>query len=1276
MIKYSIVIPTYNHCNDLLKPCLESIIKFSPMDQVEVLVVANGCVDNTREYVEGLGAPFKLFWVDEGIGYTKATNIGIAAAIGEYVILLNNDTVILGPNWIDLLEAPFKQQERVGITGPVKFTWPCGGERRECMAFWLVMMRRALFDELGLLDEIFSPGMGEDGDFCVKATMAGYKLISVPNDVSGEFETGIKNFGFPIWHLGNGTFADMIDLKDEMIVRNSAILAERYGSKFDVSIVIPTYNHFEDAFKPCIDAVLAYTDLSNKEIIVVANGCTDGTRAYLEQLAPRVRYVWFDEPIGYVRSVNAGIDAALVRTGGKIVLLDNDSILLPQAVDEWLNILEKPFKEFSDVGATSPFANEYEDMGFVLHSGCTMYDADLLKRLGRFDEAFNPGYFSDSDVAMRIWKAGYRCVEVPVDRAAKAYNNGVFAIQFPVVHTGQVQTMNKHDDRELVKRNRELLYQRHGKKSSNVGKWGYETFQAPTAYDDPLSYSLGAEFLKDCKTIEDWGCGTCFFSTVLDPSISYKGIDGSWSKFTSELHDLVEYRSPSQPDGIFMRHILEHNHDWRAVLENALASFRRKMVLIIFTPWVDETRVLVNNANGVPDIAFAPKDIGAYLEPFDYTLHEVETKTQYGVEHIFYIEREKVNKRYSIVIPTYNHCSDLLKPCIDSIFKYTDMNDVELIVSANGCTDETKEYLASLGDSVKVAWSDEPLGYTKATNAGIKLATGDYVVLLNNDTELLPQNQNQWLNMLVQPFLDNPAVGMSGPLMLHDDYSDADVLIFFCVMVKREVFDKIGVLDEIYTPGGGEDIDFTIRARRAGYEIASIEAKYEPTKSTNVGNVPIWHKDNQTFKNIPEYTNWIVKRNGLLNAKRYNPNIKLNLGSGGISYPGFLSVDLHDKRAQCKMDITKLDFDDNSVSEILASHVFEHLNPYHSIDILKEWNRVLKPGGKLIMEMPDIEKCCKRFVTADMGTRYGIMNVIYGSVNTTGEGGPDNITSPHLFGWWPDALRDHLINSGYVDITFMDEQIPHPMDNFRVEAYKPGGPPRELTVEPARKIDHAALKAEEPGTFIELFEQNSYSVTVNDVKDRVLIDVGANLGMFSLYCVERGLKKSIAVEAQADVFNLGLKRIVAPYPMIKPIHAAVYDEDGKTVLISNEHVGSKVNASYGGDPVQTITLKTLLEQEGLLNSPDLILKLDCEGSEFQILLSTPDEIVQKFHVVFIEIHGNTNENPAYHDVNVVRNRLTSLGFKQASLVPIMWFNEHGQPQHEIGVYVEKWVRGE
>ena len=1283
---YSIVIPTYNHCDEFLKPCLESITKYS--SSFEVIVVANGCVDNTKDYLTDLclkDSRFKMVWSDEGLGYTKATNLGIKAATGDYIVLLNNDTVLLEQpvdQWLNMLVEPFKDP-LAGITGPVKFSWQCGGLQREAMAFWLAMIKREVFDRIGILDEIFSPGMGEDGDFCIRAVESGYKLVSVPNDVTGGFESGIVNFGFPIWHAGNGTFADHVDTKNEVIARNNIILSDMFGigdyftpsgykinsvkyfddtpnddafqrevyqkarqlafqngymrvldigcgsafklktyfeefktvgvdlpatvawlqdkypndkwlsvdlnqeslpkeltQEFDlvicsdviehlenpdnliqllqritykkliistpdrflieqrgasrlgppqnphhirewnkrefaryiensgftieehyisnveqvtqvaicslrpieISIVMPTYNHFEDALKPGLDALLAATNLSNKEIIVVANGCKpdDMTRTYLESLGGQIRYVWIQGPAGYIGAVNSGIDASL---GKYIVLIDNDSHLQPQQIDQWIHILQKPFLDFPDVGATSPFANEYEDMGFVLHSGCTMYDAELLRKVGMFDPIYMPGYFSDSDVAMKIWKAGYRCVEVPDDHANKNYNSGMFSINFPVVHTGHVQTMDKTADIEILKKNRAILYSRHGK--------------------------------------------------------------------------------------------------------------------------------------------------------------------------------NKEMKKYSIVIPTYNHREDLLQPCLESIVKYSNMDDIEVIVVANGCTDDTKEYCESL-DYVQLIWRDEAIGYTAATNLGIKASTGEFVLLLNNDTELLEQSHNQWLDMIVAPFAD-PEVGLSGPLMLHDDYADFDVIIFFCAMIRKEVFSKIGILDEIFSPGGGEDIDFAVRAAQAGYKIVATT----PTtfSSTNVGGVPIWHKDNQTFKAIPEYTNHIVKRNGLINCKRYNKNIKLNLGSGGVPYKGYLSVDMYDRRAHVQMDITKLDFDDNSVTEILASHVFEHLNPYHSIAILQDWLRVLKPGGKLIMEMPDIEGLCKRFITASTGERYGILNAIYGSVNTTDVGGPDNITSPHLFGWWRQSLWDHMTNAGFTDIQFMEEQIPHPETNLRVEAVKPGGAPKY-------KIDRESLKAQEPHTFIELFETDSYKLVDAEIRDKIVVDVGANLGMFSLRCVELGARLIYAVEAQPVIFQLGLLNNVKNYPMIFAMNAAVWDKDGETVTIFNEHVGSKVKTSGEGEKVNTITLKKLIEN---IPDTDMVLKLDCEGSEFNILMGSERDVIRKFAFIHIEVHGDTNENPAYKDVAVVHDRLTEFGYMRVSLIPVMWYGNDGETR-EIGVYVEKWVR--
>jgi len=172
--------------------------------------------------------------------------------------------------------------------------------------------------------------------------------------------------------------------------------------------------------------------------------------------------------------------------------------------------------------------------------------------------------------------------------------------------------------------------------------------------------------------------------------------------------------------------------------------------------------------------------------------------------------------KYSIVIPTYNNCEQYLKPCIDSIIKYTNLKTVELVISANGCTDNTKiylDYLQSAFDSLglhnhlKVVWNDSALGYPKATNDGIKVATTDNIILLNNDTVFLEQHNNYWIDLLTKPFA-SPSCGISGVNLAHSDCTNAIFAVFFCVMIRKKVFDDIGLLNEEYGIGSSEDIEF------------------------------------------------------------------------------------------------------------------------------------------------------------------------------------------------------------------------------------------------------------------------------------------------------------------------------------------------------------------------------------------------------------------------------------------------------------------------------------
>lgn len=231
----------------------------------------------------------------------------------------------------------------------------------------------------------------------------------------------------------------------------------------------------------------------------------------------------------------------------------------------------------------------------------------------------------------------------------------------------------------------------------------------------------------------------------------------------------------------------------------------------------------------------------------------------------------------SIVIPTHKHLEDCLKPCCESIIKNTDLSDVEVIIVANGCgNDGTREYVHSLGAPFKLLWSDEGLGYTKAMNLGLAMAQGDVLIPMNNDTVILDfQAKSVWLNRLLEPFKD-PAVGMTGPLMITDEVTGRPFLVFFLAAFSRELYNKLGPLDEIFAPGGYEDVDYCLKAEALGYRVVSVAAQQgvDHAQGVIVTDYPAYHKGEATMLDAEHAEGWYktVERNKVVLRQRY-PNL-------------------------------------------------------------------------------------------------------------------------------------------------------------------------------------------------------------------------------------------------------------------------------------------------------------------------------------------------------------------------------------------------------------------
>lgn len=202
----SIIVLCYNQLLEATKPCIESILRNTPSDSYELILVDNNSADGTAEYLKSIAennSSVKLQINNVNKGYAGGNNDGIQMADGQFIVLLNNDTLV-PTGWLDGLLKSFARYPKVGLIGPV--TNSAGNEQRieigglnegnfeekilgyldrqkdvvyftEKLGFFCVAIRRSVIDKVGLLDESFGIGMFEDDDYCFRAKKSGFDLL-------------------------------------------------------------------------------------------------------------------------------------------------------------------------------------------------------------------------------------------------------------------------------------------------------------------------------------------------------------------------------------------------------------------------------------------------------------------------------------------------------------------------------------------------------------------------------------------------------------------------------------------------------------------------------------------------------------------------------------------------------------------------------------------------------------------------------------------------------------------------------------------------------------------------------------------------------------------------------------------------------------------------------------------------------------------------------------------------------------------------------------------
>jgi len=281
----SIVVLTHNGLT-FTRLCLESVLAHTAEHDFELIVVDNASDDGTRAFLAKLAeadARVRVLFNARNLGFAPACNQGLGLALGEHLVLLNNDTMV-PPGWLSPLLAHLRDPA-IGLVGPVTNrigneaeietdyrTW---GEflefaRRQASAHagqWLAMrtpamfclaLRRQTFRHLGPLDERYEVGLLEDDDYADRAREAGYELRCVEDCF--------------VHHFGEASFGNLVaDGEYSRILRaNQQRYAEKWGRPWEPygRRSNPRYERETEQLREAVKAAIP----AGAEVLVISRG--------------------------------------------------------------------------------------------------------------------------------------------------------------------------------------------------------------------------------------------------------------------------------------------------------------------------------------------------------------------------------------------------------------------------------------------------------------------------------------------------------------------------------------------------------------------------------------------------------------------------------------------------------------------------------------------------------------------------------------------------------------------------------------------------------------------------------------------------------------------------------------------------------------------------------------------------------------------------------------------------------------------------------------------
>lgn len=196
-----------------------------------------------------------------------------------------------------------------------------------------------------------------------------------------------------------------------------------------------------------------------------------------------------------------------------------------------------------------------------------------------------------------------------------------------------------------------------------------------------------------------------------------------------------------------------------------------------------------------------------------------------------------------IIIPVLDQLK-LTRDCLESIRDKT-RTPYNLTIVDNNSGDDTKAFLKEFragNGNVKVITNADNLGWVRAVNQGMRLSTSPYICVMNNDTVVVTDG---WLGRMMDVARLEPEIGLVNPrfevkarVSSDKPFIEIDFCRGYCILIKRAVMERIGVLDEEYGMGYYDDDDYSVRAIRSGF------------KCVRANDVFVRHLRDSTFSSI------------------------------------------------------------------------------------------------------------------------------------------------------------------------------------------------------------------------------------------------------------------------------------------------------------------------------------------------------------------------------------------------------------------------------------------